>query len=372
MTHYIEDTGEEVYQESFWEDDVIIMFTSGTTGASKGVVLSNFNVGNAIASYEACMGITSADKTVIATPIYHITGLIALLGLFIHCGGTIYLHLQYRPERVLECCVKEHITLVHAAPTVFLMLLEKRKDYPKVPSVKQFACGSANMPPEAIRELKEWMPQMAFRTVYGLTESSSPATIFPEDAAGSKKIGPSGRPIPGLQMKLIDTDGREVPEGESGELAIYGNVILDRYYDLKTEALTEDGWFRSGDIARFDSDGFVYIIDRKKDMINRGGEKIWSNEVENVLYDMEGVLEAAVIAIPDSKYGEVPMAVVRRENEKITEAGIKAWVKKRMAKFKVPEYVVFVDELPKTHNGKISKRTLREQYATFKDKRRLS
>lgn len=370
--YYIEDTGEEVYQESFWEDDVIIMFTSGTTGASKGVVLSNFNVGNAIASYEACLGITSADKTVIATPIYHITGLIALLGLFIHCGGTVYLHLQYRPERVLECCVKEHITLVHAAPTVFLMLLEKRKDYPKVPSVKQFACGSANMPPEAIRELKEWMPQMAFRTVYGLTESSSPATIFPEDAAGSKKIGSSGRPIPGLQMKLIDTDGKEVPEGESGELAIYGNVILDRYYDLKTEALTEDGWFRSGDIARFDSDGFVYIIDRKKDMINRGGEKIWSNEVENVLYDMEGVLEAAVIAIPDSKYGEVPMAVVRRENEKITEAGIKAWVKKRMAKFKVPEYVVFVDELPKTHNGKISKRTLREQYATFKDKRRLS
>ena len=256
----------KVYNETSWEDDIILMFTSGTTAKSKGVVLTNFNVGNSIVSYEKILGITQDDKTIIPTPIYHITGLIALLGLFIHCGGTIYLHLQYRPERVIECCVKENITLIHASPTVFVMMLDVKDKFPSVPSIKQFACGSSNMPPETIKDLKKWMPQMSFRTIYGLTESSSPATIFPGDAATSDKIGSSGKPIPGLVMKLIDDNGAEVKEGESGELAIYGNVILDRYYNVKNDALSDDGWFKSGDIAKFDKDGFVYIVDRKKDM----------------------------------------------------------------------------------------------------------
>ena len=292
--YYIEDTGEEVYQESFWEDDVIIMFTSGTTGASKGVVLSNFNVGNAIASYEACLGITSADKTVIATPIYHITGLIALLGLFIHCGGTIYLHLQYRPERVLECCVKEHITLVHAAPTVFLMLLEKEKGLPQS-TVGEAVC---------VRQCK-----YAAGGNQGAEGVDAADGISDGLRTDGKQL--SGDDLPGGRYRkqknglVGQTDTRAADEADRHRWKRGSGRGKRRTGDLRKRhsgpvlrpenrrRLRRTDGSESGDIARFDSDGFVYIIDRKKDMINRGGERIWSNEVENVLYDMEGVLEAA-------------------------------------------------------------------------------
>lgn len=355
--------------DSCWEDEFIYMFTSGTTATSKCVVLSNFNVSNAISTYEAVLPIGSEDRTVISTPIYHITGLVALLGLFVHCGGTIYLHLKYDPVRVLQCVETNKITLIHASPTVFTMLWENMKPEQDLSSLTQFACGSANMPPEMIIRLKDRLPQMSFRTIYGLTENSSPASIFPGDAARSSKIGSSGLPIPGMQMKVVDDEGKPVPVGETGELMMYGMVILDRYYNLETDALSADGWLKTGDIARLDQEGYIYIVDRKKDMINRGGEKIWSNEVENVIHKMGGVAEVVIIGIPDEKYGEVVMAVIRRQEspagESLTESSVQQWTAQKIAKFKVPALVVFVDEIPKTHNGKVSKKTLREQFQAF-------
>lgn len=354
------------YGNAVWEDDLILMYTSGTTGESKGVVLSNFNVANAIAVYQRILRVTCEDKTVIATPIYHITGLVALLGLFVHCGGTVYLHLTYRPERVLECARENGLTLLHASPTVFLMLLEQRERFPSIPSLRTFACGSANIPPEVIRALHDWLPDMDFRTVYGLTESSSAGTSFPDDAAQSEKIGSSGLPVPGTRMKLLDDEGREVETGE-GELAIFGNVILDRYYNLDTDALGADGWFRTGDIARFDEDGYVYIVDRKKDMINRGGEKVWSSEVENLVYQIPQVAEAAVIGVPDKKYGEAVMAVIRiRDGEILVKEEVIGFLKGKLAKFKIPKYIVFTKTLPQTGNGKLNKREMRRLYGDEK------
>lgn len=356
----------DAYVETGWEDDLILMFTSGTTSKSKGVVLTNFNVSNAILSYEKILKISSTDKTVIATPIYHIIGIVSLLGLFVHCGGTIHLQLAYKPEKVLRCIIDQGLTLIHATPTVFIMLLEKQKEFPKIPSLRKIICGSANTPPRVIKELHNWIPSMDFHTVYGLTESSSAAAIFPFDAAGSDKIGSSGLPIPGMLMKIVNDDGNEMKAGVPGELVIYGNVILHEYYNIKNNVLSNDGWFKTGDIAKFDKDGYVYIVDRKKDMICRGGEKIWSNEVENIIYKLNGVAEAALIGVHDKKYGEVSMVVVKkRENIILSAQDVKEWVKAHMAKFKVPAYVVFVDELPKTRNGKIDKKALRDKYKCY-------
>jgi len=351
------------HENTVWEDDFVIMHTSGTSGRSKGVVLSNFNLVNAIKSYEKILGVTNEDKTIIATPIYHITGFVALMMVFIHCGGTICLHAAFQPERVLQCVIDHGITLIHASPTVFILLLEKKEQFPYVPSLRLFACGSANMPPKVIRELHEWIPGMEFRTVYGLTESSSAGTGFPVDAALSSKIGASGLPMPGMKLKLVDEEGNETPKGQAGELCMLSSVILDRYYNLKTETLNEDGWFRTGDIARFDEDGYVYIVDRKKDMINRGGEKVWSNEVENEICLISGVVEAAVIGVPDEKYGEAVMAVIRtKDNIFIAKQEVRRWLESRIAKFKIPKYIVFVDRMLKTHGNKIDKERIRAQY----------
>ncbi|MFP3154845.1 acyl--CoA ligase [Lachnospiraceae bacterium ZAX-1] len=352
------------YENAVWEDAFVLMYTSGTSGRSKGAVLSNFNLVNAIKGYENILKVTENDKTIIATPIYHITGLVALMMLFVHCGGTVYLHAAFKPERVLQCVIDHKVTLIHASPTVFIMLLEKQRQFPNVPSLRLFACGSANMPPKAIRELHEWMPGMEFRTVYGLTESSSAGTGFPMDAALSNKIGSSGLPLPGIKLKLIGDDAQEVPKGEIGELCMFSSVILDQYYNLKTKTLSDDGWFRTGDIARFDEDGYVYIVDRKKDMINRGGEKVWSSEVENEICYIPNIIEAAVVGVPDDKYGEAVLALIRtKDNMPITGKEVRQRLGAYMAKFKIPKYIAFVDEIPKTAGNKVNKGKIREQYA---------
>lgn len=351
------------YANGAWEDDFIIMHTSGTTGKSKGVVLTNFNIANAIVSYEKVLGITEDDVTLIATPIYHVTGLIALLMLFVHCGAQVHLHTAFKAERALECVREEGVTLLHASPTVFIMLLEQRDKFPALPTLRIFACGSANMPPKAIKELHEWLPDMQFRTVYGLTESSSAGTAFPDDAARSEKIGSSGLPVPGMDVKLLTEEGSEAADGEAGELCLFGSFMLDRYYELETEALSREGWFKTGDIARIDADGYVYIIDRKKDMINRGGEKIWCNEVENAITLLPQVAEAAVIGVPDARYGEAVMAVVRlRPDGQLCLDGLKEHLKPMLAKFKIPEYLEFAEEIPRTPGNKVDKKKLRERF----------
>lgn len=360
---------DDPYANSAWEDDFIIMHTSGTTGKSKGVVLTNFNIANAIVSYEKVLGVKEEDSTLIATPIYHVTGLIALLMLFIHCGGKVYLHSAFDAERVLESVKQEGITLLHASPTVFIMLLEQRKKQPKLPSLRIFACGSANMPPRIIRELNEWLPDMEFRTVYGLTESSSAGTAFPDDAAKSEKIGSSGIPVPGIDIKLLDSEGGEAAKGDAGELCMFGSVVLDRYYELEVDTLSRDGWFKTGDIARIDDDGYVYIIDRKKDMINRGGEKVWCNEVENAITRMPQVKEAAVIGVPDSRYGEAVMAVVElKDGSQLDITDLKEYLKPLLAKYKIPEYLEFVKAIPRTAGNKVDKKALRNKYKKLRSK----
>ena len=344
-------------------EPAILMFTSGTTSLSKGVVLTNFNVMHAVATYQKILDITPEDSTIIAVPIYHVTGMIALLGLFLYAGGTVYLHRMFRAERVLQCVKDHNVTFIHGAPTVFSMLLQQAPNFPSLPSLRAFACGSSNMPKAKILALHEWLPNMAFRTVYGLTETSSPATIFPCDAAQSPYIGSSGLPVPGTVFRVMSEDGRELPPDEVGEIQLKGSVVLREYYKMKIPALSEDGWLATGDLGYFNKDGYIFLVDRKKDMINRGGEKICSYDVENELYHLPGIEEAAVVGIPDEVYGEVAAAVVKcSPGVTLTQEQVQSMLHDKLAKYKIPAKILFLPEIPTTPNGKIDKKNIRNLF----------
>lgn len=354
---------EEIEEKATDVDLALMLFTSGTTSMSKGVTIRNYNIMHAVESYHKVLGITEGDKAIIPVPIYLVTGLVAVFGLMIHIGGTVCLNRFFDAKRVLEDINKYGITFFHASPTVFTLILKERKHYPELPMLRMFACGSCNMPPEKIKMLHEWLPKSEFRTIYGLTETTSPGTVFPTDASSSPYIGSSGIPIPGSAYKIVDEEGNEVKDGEQGEILVKGSNITENYYKSKRVAL-EDEWLHTGDIGWFNTEGYLYIADRKKDMINRGGEKICSYDVENKLLEMNGVEDAAVVGIPDELYGEVPAALIKlKKGTVIEEAEIKAFLKSQMASYKVPQKILFTENIPLTENMKINKRKVRKMFS---------
>ena len=354
---------EEIEEKATDVDLALMLFTSGTTSMSKGVTIRNYNIMHAVESYHKVLGITEEDKAIIPVPIYLVTGLVAVFGLMIHIGGTVCLNRFFDAKRVLEDINKYGITFFHASPTVFTLILKERKHYPELPMLRMFACGSCNMPPEKIKMLHEWLPKSEFRTIYGLTETTSPGTVFPTDASSSPYIGSSGIPIPGSAYKIVDEEGNEVKDGEQGEILVKGSNITENYYKSKRVAL-EDEWLHTGDIGWFNTEGYLYIADRKKDMINRGGEKICSYDVENKLLEMNGVEDAAVVGIPDELYGEVPAALIKlKKGTVIEEAEIKAFLKSQMASYKVPQKILFTENIPLTKNMKINKRKVRKMFS---------
>lgn len=344
-------------------DEVIMMFTSGTTSASKGVILKNYNINHAVMIYQRVLELGPEDKTIIPVPIYHITGLVALLGLFVYLGGTIYLYKHYDARRILEGVQKHGITFMHGSPTVFGMLLDYQEEFPKLPSIRTLACGSSYLPVETLKKLHRWMPEMKLQNVYGMTETSSPGTVFPYDAATSIYPGSEGKPVPGMELKVLDEDGNEVPNGTVGIVYLRGANICEYYYKLNTPLITEDGWLNTGDMGYINEDFYVYIVDRKKDMINRGGEKIWCTDVEDEIIALEGVRDAAVVGIPDKVYGEVAAAVVVLEKQAaITEEELKEQLRPKLARYKIPERILFVDAVPKTPGFKTDKRKIKEMF----------
>ena len=359
-TEFPRPTGEDAVGGK--DDILFVMFTSGTTSQSKGVVIKNYNIMNAVATYQKILNITADDISAIPIPIYHVTGMVALLGLFIHCGGTLYLHKIFNARRVLQCVKEHNITFLHASPTVFSMLLEEKDLFPSLPTLKQFACGSSNMPKEKLTAIHNWLPHSVFHTVYGLTETTSPATIFPGDASTSPYIGSSGFPVPGTVFEIRDDNGAPLKDGQIGEIWIHGNVVLTSYYKTDTPSL-KDGWLGTGDLGYFNEKGYLFVVDRKKDMINRGGEKICSFDVENEIYKLKGVNEAAVVGIPDDVYGEVAAALVKLgPGSDLDEPKIQALLHKKIAKYKIPKRILITDEIPLTPNGKIDKRAIRKMF----------
>ena len=343
-----------------YEDVCAMLFTSGTTSKSKGVLLTNYNFVHAAGVYRLAFDITENDRTVIPVPIYTITALSAVIGTFLLVGGTICLQSRFHADQVLSCIRDHSLTYMHAAPTVCSLLLEEREHFPALPSLRRIVCGGSRMSAEKIRKLHEWLPGCEYHNVYGMTETTSPGTIQKEDAFFCPEMASEGFPVPGLTYKVLGDDGRELPPGEIGEICVSGTCIMKGYYQLDTDDY-RDGWLKTGDMGYFTEQGYCYVVDRKKDMINRGGEKMTSYDVEEELYAMDGILEAVVVGIPDDLYGEVPAALIKPGKDcRWDQAGIQDYLRSRIAKYKIPVRIIFTDEIPLSTGGKPDRKKIRK------------
>lgn len=234
------------------------------------------------------------------------------------------------------------------------------------PALRTIACGAGHLSDGLIKELKTLFPHTAIQPIYGLTETTSPATIFPGDVWGSDKCGSSGQAIPGLAITIRNDRQQPLPAGQIGHIWLKGDVVIREYWQHSERRPSCDaqGWFCTGDLGYLDDEGWLYIKDRSKDMINRGGEKIYSLELENILSTYRGVREVAVIPTPSPVYGEEPVAFIVPDGQHhLTSEEILDWLKVKIARFKLPARIIFTRALPRTHNGKVSKQQLKTRLA---------
>ncbi|MBI4635520.1 MAG: AMP-binding protein [Candidatus Rokubacteria bacterium] len=345
------------------EDDVaFIMYTSGTTGRPKGAEGTHVGIVSSAITYARCFGLRDDERTLVAVPLFHVTGLIAQLLTMAYLGGTTVVMRTFSAPEALRLLDDERITHMVAAPTVYVMLMNEAGYRERGRTLRVVAYGGAPIPQGTIRALGQWLPGARLHNAYGLTETSSPATILPAGDA-LRKSATVGWPVPTAEVCTVRPEtGAPCAPDDVGELRIRGPMVVSGYWanPEATAAAMGDGWLRTGDLARIDREGYVTIMDRLKDMINRGGEKIYCVEVEEVLCDHPAVLEAAVVGVADPTYGEaVKACVVPRPGRSIEADEIREWVAARLAKFKVPREVAVLETLPRNPNGKVVKSALR-------------
>jgi fatty-acyl-CoA synthase len=346
-------------------DDVQrLMYTSGTTARPKGVPLSYGNLHWKNVAHIIEFGLTSADRTLIAGPMYHVGAMDLPASGVIYAGGDVVILPEFDPEAVLATIERERITNVWLPPSmVNLVLAHPDNDRYDLTSLRLVISGGEKMPEPLVQRILDLFSSAWFADAYGLTETVSGDTFLDRDHVLAK-LGSVGRPVAHLDLRIVDDDGHPLPAGERGEIALRGPKVFSGYWrdPDATAAAIRNGWFHTGDVGRLDDDGYLYIDDRKKDLIISGGENIASPEVERVLYEHPAVLEAAVIGMPNERWGEVPMAiVVCKSGAEVSGEELTGFCAGRLAKFKVPKRVDFVDELPRTPSGKVLKRTLRER-----------
>ncbi|NLJ70827.1 MAG: long-chain fatty acid--CoA ligase [Clostridiaceae bacterium] len=344
------------------------MFTSGTTGKNKRVPLKNYNVVQAILAYENALDLSPADSTIIATPIYYVTGLIALFGLFLKVGGEVYLRKRFHVEEIIQLILEKNITLIHGSPVVFNLILGQRPNTPAMDSLRYFLCGSGPMSVEKINEINQWLPNVEFRTVYGLTETSSPLTIMNEAVAGSKHKGSSGRPVATADVRIVGDDGTDLGTEEIGNVEVRGATVIRSYYlDEYPELFSEGSWLKTGDIGYVSNEGYLYVLDRKKDMINVGGEKVAGSSVEDQIYGLGIADEVAVVAVADELFGEIVGAmIVYKENQEVSAEKLQQLLSSRIPKYQIPKVILQVSEIPKNENMKLDKVKVRQLLNDYK------
>jgi long-chain acyl-CoA synthetase len=342
-------------------DTAVILYTSGTTGKPKGAELTHVNLHrNAEVSASDIMQIQQDDVIMGCLPLFHVFGLTCGLNTSVLRGSTLTLIPRFDPAKAIEVLGRDHVTIFQGVPTMYAAIL----NHPDAAgadtsSLRTCVSGGSAMPAEIMRRFEATFGCQILEG-YGLSETSPVASFNMPDRP--TKPGTIGRAIPGCEMKLVDIDGNDTPPGEIGEIAIRGENIMKGYWN-RPEATKEaipDGWFRSGDLATVDDEGYYTIVDRKKDMIIRGGLNIYPREVEEVLYTHPEVLEAAVVGIPDELMGEeVGAAVVMRPGATATLEDIQTYVKERLAAYKYPRKLWILPELPKGPSGKILRREVR-------------
>jgi long-chain acyl-CoA synthetase len=347
------------------EDTAAILYTSGTTGRPKGAMLSHLGIVHSAMHYERGMGLTEADRSIAAVPLSHVTGLIALIVTMARCAGNLVLLPAFKATDFLALAARERMTHTVLVPAMYnLCLLEPDFGRHDLSRWRIGGYGGAPMPLPTIARFAQRLPGLGLMNLYGATETTSPATMMPahETARASDSVGLA---VTCGEIRVMDDAGREVLRGEPGELWIRGPMVVRGYWNDAAATAREftEGFWHSGDIGAVDKQGFVYVFDRKKDMINRGGYKVYSAEVESALLEHPGVLEAAVVAVPCPVLGErVHAFITLRGSLTVTSETLRAFCLARLADYKAPESFTFRSEpLPRNANGKVLKRALREQ-----------
>jgi acyl-CoA synthetase (AMP-forming)/AMP-acid ligase II len=344
-------------------DDVHrLMYTSGTTGRPKGVMITHGNLAWKNLAHIVEFGFTSDDLGLAAGPLYHVGALDLTTTSLIAAGATTIIHRAFDAAEVVDELERSRVTTVWLAPAMVNAIMAlpgvERRD---LSSVRVVINGGEKMPIPLIERITRTFPRAWFADAYGLTETVSGDTFLDRESIVSK-LGSVGRPCLFLDLDIWDREGAPVAAGERGEIVMRGPKVFKGYWrdPEATAAAFAGGWFHTGDIGVRDDDGYLYIVDRFKDMIVSGGENIASSEIERVLYEHDAVREAAVVARPDERWGEVPVAfVVLRDDATATAEALLEHCRAQLARFKVPKAVLFLDELPRNPSGKVLKRELR-------------
>ncbi len=347
------------------EDIAMIMYTSGTTGHPKGAEITHgMNFYNCV-NLGIPARISPDTVQLVVLPLFHTGGMNCYANPVLHAGGQILLMRDFDPGTALEIINDPILAVSHMfavpAPYQFMML---HPNFETTDFSRLVVAGVGGAPcAEAI--LNTWMDKgVAMVQGWGMTETSPGGTAL-DAADASRKLGSAGKPLMHTEVSIVDEDGREVPQGEVGELLIKGPNVTPGYWN-NSEATANsfvDGWLKTGDAARCDEEGFIYIVDRWKDMYISGGENVYPAEVENVLYQLPQVAEAAIIGIPNERWGETGMAVlVLKPGETLAEDAVVEHCLANLAKFKVPQSVAFIEALPRNATGKVLKRELRDQF----------
>jgi acyl-CoA synthetase (AMP-forming)/AMP-acid ligase II len=344
------------------EDTAMILYTSGTTGRPKGAMLAHCNIVHSSFVFVSSMHLTAAERSIAAVPLAHVTGVVANIMTMAACGGALIIAAEFKASEYLKLAARERITYTVLVPAMYnLCLLQPDFENYDLSSWRIGGFGGAPMPIASIERLAAKLPGLKLMNCYGATETTSPSTIMPGELTAAH-IDSVGLPCPGATIIVVDAEGRELPRGEIGEIWIHGASVIKGYWNnpkATAESFT-GGFWHSGDLGSIDSDNLVRVFDRQKDMINRGGLKIYSAEVESVLAGHDSVVESAIIARPCPVLGErVHAVVVTRDG--VSGEALRAWCAERLSDYKVPETILLTREpLPRNANGKVMKRLLRE------------
>ncbi|MFZ0041251.1 MAG: long-chain fatty acid--CoA ligase [Solirubrobacteraceae bacterium] len=350
------------------DDPAVIIYTSGTTGTPKGAALTHSNLSSAAQVGRDLVDADQDSVTVATLPLFHVFGMNSIMNVTVIAGGLMTLVPRFDPAKVLEVIERDHATTFGGVPTMYAALLNHpdRERY-DASSLDLCVSGGAALPVEVLRGFDEAFGAKILEG-YGLSETTGMGSFNVADR--ERKPGSIGVPVGGTEIKLVDDQDDEVPSGEPGEVVMRGPFVMKGYWnrDDATDEVMRGGWFHTGDIATKDEDGYFFIVDRKKDLITRGGYNVYPREVEEVLYTHTSVLEAAVIGVPHESLGEeVGAAVVLKDGEELSVEEIRDYVKQNVAAYKYPRVVWLLEELPKGPTGKILKREIEVPEAVAKE-----
>ncbi|MEN8245867.1 MAG: AMP-binding protein, partial [Thermodesulfobacteriota bacterium] len=343
-------------------DTCAVLFTGGTTGVPKGAMLSHENIQASLFNVVHFERSSQEDRALCFLPLNHVFAQIHIMQSMVYCGGGLVLHPSYDLERILDSMARHRVSNLYAVPTVYIRMLELSNLRERIASIRYCFSAAASMATEIVRAWKA-RTGLDIHEAYGMTESASMVTY---NHYYSHVVGSVGTPANLVEVQIRDMEGHILKPGEEGEICIHGPNITKGYLNnpQETAAAIQDGWLHSGDLGYVDEQGYLFIVDRLKDMIVTGGENVYPREVEELLYTHPDVLECAVVGLPDKEYGErVTAFIVSPGKTEPNPENIRQFLKERLTGFKVPKAFVFVDDLPKNNAGKLLKRKIRDQYS---------